>query len=51
MSNMNYCRFRNTLADLRDCLEHLEDILDDEESDAREELVNVCKQIVNNHEE
>lgn len=51
MSNMSYCRFRNTLADLKDCLEHLEDTLTDEESDAREELVYVCKQIVRTHTE
>lgn len=25
MANMGYCRFRNTLNDLRDCHEHMDD--------------------------
>ena len=31
MGNMSYCRFENTLADMRDCLYALEDGLDAEE--------------------
>ena len=31
MANMSYCRFENTLADMRDCLYALEDGLDAEE--------------------
>ena len=31
MGNMSYCRFENTLADMRDCLNALEDGLDAEE--------------------
>ena len=31
MGNMSYCRFGNTLADMRDCLYALEDGLDAEE--------------------
>ena len=31
MGNMSYCRFENTLADMRDCLYALEDGLDVEE--------------------
>ena len=31
MANMSYCRFENTLADMRDCLHTLENGLDAEE--------------------
>ena len=31
MGNMSYCRFENTLADMRDCLHALENGLDIEE--------------------
>ena len=31
MGNMSYCRFENTLADMRDCLYALQDRLDAEE--------------------
>ena len=31
MGNMSYCRFENTLADMRDCLYALQDGLDAEE--------------------
>ena len=31
MGNMSYCRFENTLADMRDCLNALENGLDAEE--------------------
>ena len=31
MGNMSYCRFENTLADMRDCLNTLENGLDVEE--------------------
>ena len=31
MGNMSYCRFENTLADMRDCLNTLENGLDAEE--------------------
>ena len=31
MGNMSYCRFENTLADMRDCLHALENGLDAEE--------------------
>lgn len=52
MSNMGYCRFRNTLEDLRDCQDHLGDELDDkEEIRARESLIYVCRQIANDCQE
>lgn len=58
MSNMSYCRFRNTETDLDDCAEALEELLggeayDDEEESLSEEelsaaisLVQTCFDIV-----
>lgn len=49
MSNMSYCRFRNTLSDLRDCYENMEEPEDSElsreEERAREQLIILCQQI------
>lgn len=46
MSNMSYCRFRNTLDDLRDCQESLEDKVGSiEEHKARIRLIKICKEI------
>lgn len=48
MANMSYCRFRNTLTDLRDCEEHLDDRTDDMDEDelvARQRLINTCVRI------
>ena len=46
MSNMSYCRFANTLRDLRDCNEHLwdNDLSEDEEK-ARKRLIELCREI------
>lgn len=46
MANMSYCRFHNTLLDLQDCYENLddEDLSPDEER-ARDRLINLCKEI------
>jgi len=48
MSNMSYCRWRNTLTDLRDCFEHIADPeeLSEDEASARVELVALCKQFL-----
>ena len=46
MSNMSYCRFQNTLADLEDCYEHLADDMGEDEDEARRNLIKVCKEIV-----
>ena len=42
---MSYCRFRNTLQDLRDCYYNMSDSLTGEEFHAREALVDLCKSI------
>ena len=49
MANMDYCRFRNTLEDLKDCLDNLDDNLSDhkDEARARIKLVEVCQRIAN----
>ena len=55
MSNMGYCRFQNTLSDLRDCLETLEgenehyqepEDLSDEEYRAMIRLIEICRDII-----
>lgn len=47
MANMSYCRFENTLPDLMDCLEHIEDELTSKtEQRARDALVIICREIV-----
>ena len=47
MGNMSYCRFQNTLGDLRDCYEALQhgDKLSKDELRARNELVRLCAEI------
>jgi len=47
---MSYCRFTNTLQDLRECLEHITDDLSEEEHTAREKLINVCEEITDEKE-
>lgn len=46
MSNMSYCRFRNTLEDLRDCYNHIDEgDLSEEEQRARDRLIKLCAKI------
>ena len=43
---MSYCRFRNTLKDLRDVEEHIEDEdLSEEEERAKKQLIEVAARI------
>lgn len=49
MANMSYCRFENTLRDLRDCFEHLyetKEELGEYEWTAKLKLINLCLEIV-----
>jgi len=49
MGNMSYCRFQNTLNDLRDCEENLNnDDLSKDEFVARKRLIELCLDIVQN---
>ena len=46
MPNMSYCRFHNTLQDLRECHEHMDDTdLSEYESRERAKLVKLCQRI------
>lgn len=47
MSNMSYCRFQNTVNDLQDCADAIEetDDLSPEEARARIRLIKLCQQI------
>lgn len=51
MSNMAHCRFRNTLGDLRDCVEHIGygDTIPGPEAKARFSLIRLCVQIALDH--
>ena len=64
MANMSYCRFQNTLDDLRDCYNHFGDpdltpdgayddadnVLSRDESVARAELLELCRSIVDDYD-
>ena len=47
MSNMSYCRFQNTLQDLKDCYNNIDETkeLSREEFYARKQLIELCKDI------
>lgn len=45
MSNMSYCRFQNTLADLRDVERNLHNDVSLPEWRARAALIKLCKEI------
>lgn len=45
MGNMSYCRFRNTLKDLNDCYDNINELVDGEEKRARKSLILLCQQI------
>jgi len=52
MSNMGYCRFENTLPDLRDCYEHInDDDLSDREIKSRRRLLELCALIASEYED
>jgi hypothetical protein len=55
MANMSYCRFRNTLQDLQDCFDTLNDGLDlddlsHEEKKAMIELIELSQRIGEDYE-
>lgn len=45
MGNMGYCRFQNTLNDLRDCYENIDNDLSDDEKQAKDKLIKLCVDI------
>ena len=53
MANMSYCRFENTVQDLRDCYENMGEVDEGNlhEVRAREQLVTLCFLIVTEYKE
>lgn len=55
MANMSYCRFQNTLGDLRDCKEALDfgeaEDLSAEEQKAKDRLIELCDEISSDYGE
>jgi hypothetical protein len=49
MANMSYCRFENTLRDLQDCYHNMEGVSDHEEQRARQRLIDLCKDIIDDY--
>lgn len=49
MANMSYCRFRNTLDDLRDCDNAMAEDCGDDEIKARKSLIRICCDIAVNY--
>jgi hypothetical protein len=45
MANRSYCRFENTMLDLEDCAEHLDDDVSEREQGHRKQLIAICVQI------
>lgn len=45
--NMSYCRFQNTLIDLQDCYEYMDnkEKLSEQEQKAHEKLIELCTHI------
>ena len=56
MANMSYCRFQNTLDDLRDCRDALMEMgdyekeLDEEEARAAKRLLRICRELADDFE-
>lgn len=57
MPNMSYCMFQNTLGDLRQCAEQLDEIgdnfdeLSEEEQRAARRIINICRDIAEQYSE
>lgn len=49
MSNMSYCRFYNTVSDLKDCHANMEESVEGEEAVARLRLIQLCISIANDY--
>jgi hypothetical protein len=51
MSNMGYCRFQNTVGDMEDCVDHLDDDLSEDEQEARREFISICVRVASDYGE
>jgi hypothetical protein len=47
--NMSYCRFSNTLTDLRDCYDNMDEPCSEAEQAARYRLLILCRDIVGDY--
>lgn len=45
MANMGYCRFQNTYRDLKDCADHIDDDVSEDEEKFRKWLIDLCRGI------
>ena len=50
MANMSYCRFENTYRDLLDCYDNINDDLSKSEHNYRNQLLDLCREILNDYE-
>lgn len=50
MSNMSYCRFENTLRDLHDCYNHMDEDTSESERKAKVRLIELCQEIANDYD-
>ena len=53
MPNMSYCRYENTVGDLRDCADNMDedDDLSEYEQKARIQLIKLCIRIADDYRE
>jgi len=49
MANMSYARFQNTLKDLRDCYDNLDEELSESEEKDRAKLIKLCRLIADEY--
>ena len=49
MPNMSHCRFHNTLRDLVDCIDHMDDELSPEEAEAHNKLLLLCARLASDY--
>ena len=47
--NMSYCRFENTLRDIRDCYDNMEGSVNEREFEMRKQLVGMCMSIADEY--
>jgi hypothetical protein len=51
MPNMSYCRFENTMSDLRDCLDHINRKAENEYDErARQQMIELFREISDDYE-
>lgn len=49
MGNMSYCRFQNTVGDLRDCYDNMDEKMSEDEERAKTQLISLCKRIADDY--